>query len=264
MNREWALPLLLGLLAAAALWSVPHGPKEGGDGGNPASTQGPAHSATATSSASGIPPIVLPFGQGTGVDGGNLTFLVLAPHGKAAALADVNRSIDPSQGQRLQWQEPEIAFYTQGTTACKPAGAACDPAWAFGYWPLPRSHGVLPETRPLLGVDGYNGTRITVHVFDETGLLAATNAPENETYLFDGGSHPQQLPGGVWYVGANATAPNGTQPIPATARPLFQQLLPLMRGLPVGGVASVRSDAYASVYGPLYVTVRIDGLAYAP
>jgi hypothetical protein len=263
VNREWALPVILGLLAAAALWMVPHGPK--GDPGGPTATT----SSSGTTTASAEPAILLPFGSGQAVDQGSLSFLVLAPHGKAAALRAFNESSFPSSADELQWQGDRLALYpvTQ-VNACPapPPGTAvsCDPPWAFGQWLLPKAGGVPASTRPLLGVDGYNGTRITVHVFDETGLLAATNADANETARLSGKAHPQQLPGGVWYVGANSTAPNGTQPVPATARALFQQLDPLMRGLPIGGVASVRSDAYAALYGTLYVTVRIDGLVWAP
>lgn len=265
--KDWAVPLVLGLLAAAALWTVPHGPKDGGEGsGEPTSTSHPA-SSTATS-PSGVPAVLLPFGEGKAVDRGNLSFIVLAPQGKAAALRAFNESSFPSSADGLQWQGDRLALYATPVSACpepEPGMAiACDPAWAFGSWLLPRTYGVQPDTRPLLGVDGHNATRITVHVFDETGLLAATNADANETARLAGASHPQRLPGGVWYVGANSTAPNGTQPVPALARPLFQELKPLMQGLPVGGVASVRSDAYASLYGTLYVTVRIDGLVQAP
>jgi hypothetical protein len=257
VNREAALVAILALLAASGLWAAPHGPA-----GHEAQPQGTSTSSTGTTSSPG-PAIVLPFAEGKAVDGGNLTFLVLAPRGKAAALDAVNHSASPIAAEDLEWQGSTLAFYRTPVSSCPPR-QACDPYWAFGPWPLPRFSGVPKDTRPLLGVDGFNGTRITVHVFDETGLLAATNAPANQTAAFGGGSRPEQLPGGVWYVGANATAPNGTQPIPPLARPLFGQLLPMMRGLPVGGVASVRSDAYASLYGTLYVTVRIDGLVAAP
>jgi hypothetical protein len=265
--KEWATPLVLGLVTAGVLWvAVP----QGGDGGDGGSLGGHGGTDTATgTSTDGPPAIVLPFQDGTGPAQANLTFVVLAPRGQAAAMDLINRSFaPPRQAEGLSWQEPTLGLYTATVPTCRTAESPmlrCDPYWAFGPWVVPRVHEMDPASPgPRLGVDGHNGTRITVHVFDETGLLAATNAPEHETEAFRGRSTPEPLPGGIWYVGDSPTAPNGTRHVPSAARPLFEQLRPLMHGLPVGGVASVRSDAFASVYGVLYVTVRIDALVKAP
>jgi hypothetical protein len=130
--------------------------------------------------------------------------------------------------------------------------------------PLPRARAYpAGQEGPRLGRDGYNATRATIYVFDSRGLLAATNDSPGNWSRF--GGSPTTLDSALWYLGANGTAPNGTQEVPSFARPLLPQLRPQLEGLAVGGVASVRSNAYAGFgYGTLFITARIDALAYAP
>ena len=45
---------------------------------------------------------------------------------------------------------------------------------------------------------------------------------------------------------------------------LLAHMMPLLHGLPVGGVASIQTNAAVVVYGTLFVTVRVDGLVQAP
>lgn len=120
------------------------------------------------------------------------------------------------------------------------------------------------ETGPVLGTSGYNATRVTVHVFDADGALVASNGNASEQARLGDGHKPQQLPGGVWYLGANETVPPGTQPLPASARAFLPQLRGLLVGLPEGGVAVTSTDALRGLYGTLYVTAQVDEIVYAP
>lgn len=279
--KEWAVPIALGLVTAGVLWvAVPQSGHEGPHGDGPSSSTPTGDPSTVTGS-SGEPLFVFPFAESLGPERALTTFVVVAPAGRAAAERHLNATGQRFAGddggtwvKELEWVAGRFALFTMNNTLDGlhsygegRQGVRADPEWAFAAWSMPKAKALTDwelEQVPRLGVDGHNGTRITVHVFDETGLLAATNAPANETGGFVGRSSPQQLPGGVWYVGSNATAPPGTRHIPSMARPLFDQLKPLMQGLPAGGVATIRSEAYASVYGVLYVTVRIDGLVEAP
>lgn len=117
---------------------------------------------------------------------------------------------------------------------------------------------------PRLGEAGHNATRVTVHIFDGDGALVASNGNASEQARLGGDHAPQQLPGGVWYLGANETPPSGTQALPTAARALLPQLRGLLAGLPVGGVATTQTDALRGLYGTLYVTAQIDELVRAP
>ena len=110
------------------------------------------------------------------------------------------------------------------------------------------------------GVDGYNATRLTVYAFDNQGGLIASNANASEIARFALSPAVTSLynPGNVtWYFGVHPIPPNMTVPPSlGTARAgLYDQL----RGLPVGGIASVYQET-----DRVFVTVRIDELVRAP
>lgn len=256
--QEWAIPLAVGLVFGLGLWAL----TAGSDGDAP--DNGHATTASASSTSQAPQPILLPFQDGRGHPGTHLTFLVLTPLGKAAALADLNDSA--AQGATLAWQGDRVALHSQEVFACPqpPPGQAisCDPAWASGRWPLPRTS--VGDEAPSLFRDGHNATQVTAYVFDEAGLLLASNAPTNETARFRLHGDFIRLPTTAWYLGANDTAPPGTAFLPGLAKPLVDKVRPDLDGLPVGGVASTRSNAYVSLYGSLFVTVRVDALVLAP
>jgi hypothetical protein len=258
-TKEWAIPLAVGLVAGVGLWALTAGPDGGGDG----SHDGGHGSETGTSTTEPVPDLLLPFAEGRGPEGRELTFLVLAPHGKAAAMAEANRS-SASEAQRLVWQGDRVALYATTVPACPDAesgqGVSCDPPWAFEPWAFPKATEGGDGQQLLRG--GHNATRVTAYVFDEAGELLASNANDTARYTL----HDDfvRLPSTAWYLGANATAPNGTSHLPGFAKPLVDRVRPQLDGLPVGGVASVRSNAYAALYGSLFVTVRVDSLVLAP
>lgn len=156
-------------------------------------------------------------------------------------------------GFEIRWVSPHVAF---AATVDLPKGCDC-----FGpLWHLR----VLPDRHATFGVDGYNATRVTVHAFDSDGNLVLSNGDPAEVDRLTHGLSPDALPTGTWYLGANATAPAGTQHPPAYAGFLVDQVRPSITGQPEGFVTSFHTDALATFYGRLYVTLRIDDLVHAP
>ncbi|MFA5944643.1 MAG: hypothetical protein WC876_09280 [Candidatus Thermoplasmatota archaeon] len=254
-SREWALPIALGLLVAAGLWALPEK--------QPEPVFDPETGEPTT------PVLTFPFEVSRGAEGAETTFIVLAPEGRAAAEQHLNATGLNWTAADLDWVNAGLALFSPQNvlTGCHVQAnnvtLCSDPWWAFRPWSLPRALAVPDaELGPRLGSDGYNATRATIYVFDERGLLAATNDAEGNWSRFAGA--PTTMQPAVWYIGANATAPNGTEPLPSFAVPLVQKLRPLMEGLPVGGVATTQSNAYVNFYGTLFITARIDALVYAP
>jgi hypothetical protein len=260
MNRDWAVPVALGLLVATGLWvASPDGPGTGtSEGGTPGTTTHPASTLLLT-----------PFTTSWGASGTNATFLVVAPKGQQAAEEGLNATGLAWASPRLDWTggnpakgvEHRLAFYSIGHSAGGCVGGNATVCVPDG-WPLPLAN-ATHDAAPRFGMAGYNATRATIYVFDSRGLLAATNdAPGNWSRF---GGAPTTLDSALWYLGANATAPNGTEAVPSFAEALLPQLRPVLQGLEVGGVASARSNAYAGFgLGTLFITARIDELAYAP
>lgn len=260
MNREWAIPVALGLVVAAGLWALP----DGGDA--PEGDDAPA-----TDAPTPTPIVLAPFNESRGIPGTSARFLVVAPQGEAVAMARLNASGLATEAERLDWTggnrernvTDKLAFYERAH-----AGAACPRSTHCGplgdqLSPLPKSY-ALPddEVGPRFGVDGYNATKATVYVFDARGLLLFTSDSEGNWSRFQG--PPTPFDAELWYLGANGTTPPGTEPVPEFARPLLPQLRPVLQGVPVGGVVSAQSNAYAAYFGTVFVTARVDALAYAP
>jgi len=235
--REWLVPLLLAVLAAGAL-SLVH-------------PRAPAAPASA-------PDSVLPFADGR-ADRGNLTFLLVAPHGRARAEAALGT---PPADATMRWRADRLAFVTRHATdlVCRPPCAAPD------AWPQAIATGadLIQDHGPRLGAGGYNATSFTAYVFDSGGALVSSNAPDADQARFTRSPDFRALPGGAWYFGDNGTPPPGTVDPPPLAGPIIAHLLPQLEELPEGGVASDTSNALVSIYGTLFVTVRIDHLVHAP
>ena len=67
MNREWAIPVALGLVAAAGLWALPDGDDATGDG--------PGPTGTGSSSTGPSPFFSFPFGESRGEAGEETSWL---------------------------------------------------------------------------------------------------------------------------------------------------------------------------------------------
>lgn len=161
---------------------------------------------------------------------------------------------DRPQALDAKWRTPYVAIYesTSSTALC------------LRFWPCVATHVVAAPGEPRLGMAGFNGTRVTVHVFDAQGDLVFSNGNASEQARLTRTLTPAQLPAGTWYLGANATAPPGTQKPPLAAQAFLPQVRHLIQGLPVGGVATTQTDALATWYGTLFVTLRVDELVHAP
>lgn len=157
-------------------------------------------------------------------------------------------------GHGTTWRTPHVAVQHSSDHAFD----------CGGPWPCNPPHEVADFDTPRLFIDGYNATRVTAHVFDEAGRLIASNAPAEDRARFLDGAMAQDLPEGVWYLGAQSPAPNGTSPPPALAAAFVNALRPSLMGLPEGGVATTQSNAFVAIYGTLFATVRVDDLVHAP
>lgn len=274
-GKEWAVPLVLGLVAAGGLWALVAGSDGGDDGGD-----GPAvEPGSTTAPTTGAPsPLLLPFRDSWGVDGRTTSHLFIAPSGRAAAEAHINASGDRDFAPGAwTWQGERVALYSGRNlfAGCQesPPGSGqricSDPAWVTDSqppsWPFPRTY-ALPanDTGPRLFEAGYNATKVTAFVFDEAGELLASNAAADQVAQFAKREDYVRLPTTAWYLGANGTAPNGTAHLPGFAQPLVDKVRPELGGLPERGVASTRSNAYVALYGTLFVTIRVDELVHAP
>lgn len=264
MNRAWVLAAALGILVAAASWPIDDQAGHGGAGDG----DGPGGSSSATGTSTPPPAVLNPFPTSWGLAGTNATFLVVAPDGQDAALEALNRSPSRPQAAQLDWVggneargvEHRLAYYSTPHLGC-PEGAPCPAAGDPGLLPAALADANATQA-PRFGVDGYNATRATVYVFDARGLLLFTNDAPGNWSEFQG--PPTEFAAEVWYLGEKGSAPNGTKPVPSFARSLLPQLRPALTGTPVGAVVSAQSNAYASFYGTVFITARIDELVYAP
>lgn len=227
--KEWAVPIVAALATFGLLWVLqPH----------PAASAGPE--------------FVNPFHDDLRVNATShdpLQLLVLAKTPQKLGL-------DGPSG--VTWRTPYVGLVgsQNGDIVC--IRAPCDPLQG------PTIHHHAPADAPLFGADGNNATRVTCYVFDETGTLVASNADAANRSRFRGGANAQDLPDSLWYLGANDTAPPGTERLPGMAAALVGRLMPQLEGLPVGGVASDSSNALVALYGTLFVTVQVDEIVQAP
>lgn len=261
MNREWGIPIALGLVVAAGLWALPDGDAPAGGGPGPSTTSPPAAQ----------PTVLTPFNESLGVAGTEARFLVVAPQGEAAAMQHLNETGYSSQAAALDWTggneqrgvPNKLAFYgLQHSGGQCARSMRCGPLGDF-LSPFPRAQSIAPdEVGPRFGEEGYNATRATIYVFDARGLLLFTNDSPGNWSKFQG--PPTQFDAETWYLGDNETAPEGAEPVPDFARPLLPQLRPVLHGVPVDGVVSAQSNAYSSYFGTVFITARIDELVYAP
>jgi len=184
------------------------------------------------------------------------------PQRHVVAAADRNATVilladDPMPTGRsgnTDWRSPHVAMQDS-----LPVLVLCT-----SQVPCGQTHVVADPAQPRLGAAGFNATRVTVHVFDAQGELVFSNGDEAEQARLVRRHQPEQLPDGVWYLGANETAPDGTRRLPAAAAAFLDGVRPLLDGLPEGGVASVETEALRTWYGTLYVTLRVDELVHAP
>jgi hypothetical protein len=258
--KAWAVPLLAGLLTAGALWmAVPDEPA------NEEANHAPQSTPPSAPPTGEPTPLQFPFSASLGPANETTTFLVIAPRGNATGLARAFNQFPNKQTSHYDWYSTHVAFVEErnNVEGChiEAMRVSC-PSQAFDAGFL--AGGIAPADGPRLLQGGYNATRVTAYVFDEAGLLLASNAQAADLLKYTLHGDFTRLPTVAWYLGANSTAPNGTVALPGFAKPLLDRVLPQLDGLPEGGVATARSNAYVNLFGTLFVTVRIDALVLAP
>lgn len=162
----------------------------------------------------------------------------------------------------VDWFAPNLGV-TNATRTCP---LPCTPAPYTWRAAQPTSyHNLTPPCVCRLGRDGYNATLVAAYVFDAKGLLLASTEGDADTARFPHSGDYARLPQSTWYLG-NGTPPRGVSTLPPSARQLEEPLRPRLDGLPIGGVATARiTDGFvAQLYGPVWVTVQVRALAYAP
>lgn len=223
--REWTLPVLLGLLAAGAVFLVP-------DVGLPARDALPDG---ATKEPLGLAWAVRE---------------TVAPPGEAAVLLGVGipdqrnlevQCLDGTQVLPLE-AESSVLWRVAVPSGCQ----SLDGVLQVGSAPV--------EARRF-GLDGHNATSVTLYVFDAEGQLVASSAgatDRNRYRLYGDFVTVSQRP---WYLGDGAV-PEGMRVPEGYVAFARERLL----GVPEGGTAWVAMWAheYDWLTGPLWVTARID------
>jgi hypothetical protein len=259
----WGVALAIGLVGGALLWAVQPDPAGGGSDSDGLTS----HGLTTTGAQDVPPPLRFPFSAALGDPSQATTFVVLAPRGNVSGVRSAFLAFPDIPTDHYVWQSPYLALATESNNAtgcwmdAKAVRVLC-PGGMFQDRFLVASAPPTNDTGARLLHEGYNATKVTAYIFDEEGLLLASNA--NDTARFELHGDFIRLPSAAWYLGDNGTAPPGTTFLPGLAKPLVDKVRPELDGLPVGGVASTRSNAYVNYYGSLFVTVRIDSLVHAP
>jgi hypothetical protein len=191
------------------------------------------------------------------IAGGNTTARqVLAAHPGEPQVT--LRAVLPAP-EAVQWQTARVGRLVpaQGEDRCGPDGCtrAVGPATAAPVEP----------GGARLGQDGAWAAAFTFYAFRPDGKLLASNAPDAQVLRFDLDGDYTQLPRATYWLG-DGPAPNGTRPVPEQAQGLVRELRGDLAGLPEGGIATrlLERYPYAGIFGPLWVTLRIDALAPAP
>jgi len=238
--REWAVPVALGVVVAGGTWAwFQFGPGTGevDDGTGPQ----PPHESELLYVFEDSPWVAAPW------PGEPADVLVIAPDANDAY---AGRGIDPGDGGPVWWS-PNVAIQqtTNGDIQC--IKAPCEPLQG------PAIHHVAPESAAVFGA-GYEAVNATLYVFDPLGHVVASNIAEGNITRFEVADDFFDLPTGTWYLG-EGPAPPGTEELPPWIKEIAR---PLLEGLPVGGVATLRADQhrYSWLTGELFLTARVEGL----
>ena len=234
MDREWVIPIVLGLVAGGITWLVPT-PTPEGDG----QAAGPAEGFTDGCGRR------IPLLPAAGTPPGLTRYLAVGD--AADIVAPVNLEVGTWDGSALH--VGAYAFVDLVTGPPRP----CAPSGGPGVT-------VHVSDAPTEERQNFTGDLVllTLYIFDSDGLLLASNAPAAELAVWTLHGDYIPLSSGTWYLGEGA-APDGTLSLPfgaAIARDALSDL-------PVGAVASVHvvDHPYAWYVGDLWLTARIEGIA---
>lgn len=164
------------------------------------------------------------------------TILIVAPDGAGPS------GEAPPGAAHIDWRTPFVG--TALALGCG-AGSACPAFRASDAPPGPR-----------LGSRGNDTARLSIYVFDDEGLLLASNAAPADRARFSQAASYRTIPDAWWYLGSGPT-PAGTRLIPSVAAAALDACWPTLVLLPVGGVATCDAD---SPLGHMFLTVRVEAL----
>lgn len=224
--REWLLPLVLGGLAAGAVYVLP-------------SPGLPEHDPLPAASPEPLG-LAWPFRE------------AVAPADTTVSLLAVGRP-----GAR------ELALACPDGDRVAPLVRETDAVWRLDVPAGCRSHdGALrvdeADNGTLFGADGHDAVRVTLYVLDEGGELLASNAGATQRNRFRLYGDFVTVSDAPWYLGGGP-APEGMR-VPTGYVDFARERL---SGLPLGAVATahVPQHEYDWLTGPLWVTVRVDAFS---
>ncbi len=223
--REFAVPVILGLIAATAfvVWDPP--PPDLDRSGD-----AQVHIDT---------PYVLIPAPGTEDHDGTLLRYNATPRHSLGGILDLH----PGRLDNGTWT-------WDGTDLVCARGGDCTPQGAQSF--------TLPDGEQT-GVFGRDGlaANVTFYLFANSGHLLATNAPLSQWEVYDIHGDFTPFTSKAWWFGAGK-APAGVSDVPAYKT----QLRGLLDRTPVGGVQSavLEQHEYDWLLGPVWLTVRVDAL----
>lgn len=231
-GAQWAVPIVLGLAAAGLTWSFApdeiHIPRP----------QGTVEVRT------DVPYVLVP------LDGTPAHDATLLRYNASTTRHGLGTFLDIHGGQ---WENGTLAWDGTGWECRRPAAAPCPPHQATV---------VAVDARHVAGpgrVTPLNATAdLTFFMFTSSGHLLATNTLRSQWDHFDLHGEFTRFSATTWHLGEGAAPPG------ARTLPMFRaEAMALLHGTPVGGVQStvLETHPYDWLVGPVWVTVRVDGLA---
>lgn len=225
--REFAVPIVLGLVVATAFWFWDPAPPD-------LRRDGSAEIRIDT-------PYVLIPADGAADHDSVLLRYNATPRHHLGGILDLHAG--SLQNGTWTWDGRDTVCLSGGD--CTPQGLAT--------FALPRAN----ATAGTFGTDGL-AADVTFYLFTSSGHLLATNAPLSQWEMYDLHGDFSPFSTKTWWFGPGK-APSGIADVPAYKA----ELRGLLMGTPVGGVQSavLEQHDYDWLIGPVWLTVRVDGVA---
>ncbi len=224
---EFAVPVVLGLIVATAVWFWDPDPPDLTRGGD-------------AEARIDTPYVLIPDPGTPDHDSVLLRYNATPRH-------DLGGILDLHAGSLLNgtwtWDGRDTVCLTGGD--CQPQGADA--------FTLPAGNATTGAFGP-----GHYQADVTFYLFVSSGHMLATNAPLSLWEMYDLHGDFSPFTTKTWWFGPSAP-PSGVAEVPAYK----EELRDLLEGTPVGGVQSavLERHEYDWLVGPIWMTVRIDAVA---